>query len=55
MKAVLTSLKDVPYQPGALFCGGQLSGSVSNHLNPNNFLLILLQISLLFMFTPALR
>ena len=25
--------------------GGQLSASVSNHFNPNNFLLILLQIS----------
>ena len=24
------------------------------HFNPNNYLLILLQISLLFMFTPAL-
>ena len=45
----------VRYQPGALFWGGQLSGSVSNHFNPNNCPLILLQISLLFTCTPALN
>ena len=47
----------VPYQPGALFGGGLLSGSVSKwiHFNPNNSLSILLQISLVFMFTPALN
>ena len=51
----------VPYQPGALFLGGGGGGGGVNclvvfptHFNPNNSLLILLQISLLFMCSPAL-
>ena len=45
----------VPYQPGPLFWGGQLSEVFSTHFNPNNSLLILLQNSLLFMFAPTFR
>ena len=41
----------VPYQPGTLFGGGLL---FQTSFNPNNSLLIILQISLLFRFTPAL-
>ena len=39
----------VPYQPGALIWGGLLSGfqPFPTHLNPNNSLLIILQIPLL--------
>ena len=45
----------VPYQPGALFGGVYCLVVFPIHFNPNNSLLILLQISLIFMCTPALN
>ena len=45
----------VPYQPGTLFGGGLLSEVCQTYFNPNNSLLFILQISLLFGFTPALN
>ena len=46
----------VPYQPGALIWGGQRYCLVvfPTYFNPNKSLLIILSISLLFMYTPAL-
>ena len=45
----------VPYEPGAFFGGGVYCLVVfQTYFNPNNSLLIILQISLLFGFTPAL-
>ena len=45
----------VPYQLGALFWGVNCMVVIPTHFNPNNSLLILLQISLPLIFTPALN
>ena len=42
----------VPYQPGALFSEVNCLVVFPTHFNPNNSLLILLQISFLFMCNP---
>ena len=44
----------VPYQPGALFWGVNCLVVFPAHFNPDNFLLLLLQISLPCRCTPAL-
>ena len=42
----------VPYQPGAVFWGVNYLVVFPTYFNPNHSLLKLLQILLLFMFTP---
>ena len=51
----LTPNSPLPIQPELSFGVVNCLVVFSTHFNPNNSFLILLQISLLFMFTPALR